>query len=880
MSLHLLLHLNLNPLEKLELFGASAAGFFYRKCKFKFKSPALHLPFLCVLCVLCGYPLLVRAQDAPQSPMLLRSAEEALSSHLPEVAIEKLHLVLTSTDAFDDALRERAEADLTSAMLDSGDPAGALARLEYPATDIERFWKAEALSALRRWDDAEPIYEQLATDGPPPFREPALIGQAESLHALGRTADAQSTLAAAHSPSNLVLLRLAELYLESRRLQPARQILSRVTPSSLLETRWRQFVEGRLYLAEDQATPALQDFEELLKDPRGLTPALDAAATVGLTDARIVLNGREVADNVLEKYIWDHPDSPFLEDMFRRLDAIYAAEEDPSESELQQWAAKDPPRRAALALYYLATSLQRQRRQEKAIHAYTEFVQRYPRHAFTFEAWMQLGELYLDTSRIPTAIASFEGAMRATSDPVDRARAEIATGNAYFAQGEFLLAAETFRAAAPRSSQHWLEAVYDSAVAWLHLGNYDQFLQDYTLLPETDQRRVDLLLEEGLLQARSGDPHAAVTLRSFIRNFPDNRRVTEARLALAELSFASGDIDSASNLIKAAYVSQPADTSREQADYFAIFIADSAPDRQDDNVLRLGLQFLKTWPASPLLPQVRMKLGQVYFRREDYANAQTQFETLAQQNPADPLTENALILAGQCSVRGMSPGGADHGLALFDRVAKGSGPLRLYARQEEALLKAQMGLNKDAVIIYDDILRSNPDTHLRLASICGKADCLIAAENEIPASSPAPSSPAPSPIPNPSAIRTPQSAMSCTAAIALFDQIIADPDVTIPWRDQALYKKGRCLAKQGLADQALAAFYDILNAPAIKGRPPQPDFFWFEKAGYDAAAMLESKSQWPGAISILEKLAQAGGPRSTEARKRADILRLDHFIWN
>ena len=814
-----------------------------------------------VLLILLAAPLL-RAQDPA-----LESAEQAIAASLPEVAIEKLHAFLGSSAALDDSLRERAESDLTLATLNSGDAVGALARLEYPSGELDRFWKAEALSALGRWDDAAPLYEEVATDGPASLREAATIGQAEALHALGRNDEAESTLAGLEAPSTLVRLRLAELYVESRQLEPARRLLARSQPANLVETRWRQYVEGRIYLAEDQAAPALEDFEELLKDPRGLTPALHAGATIGLTQARIVLNGLEVADNVIEDFIWHYPDSPYLEEMFRRLDGIYAAEENPSDSELQHWATQAPPRRAALGLYYEARSLQRQARQERAIRAYTEFVERFPRHPMAFEAWMQLGELYLDTSRIPNAITAFEGAMRNCSDARERARGEIATGNACFAQGEFLLAAETFRDASQRSPDLWLEAIYDSALAWLHVGNYDRFLEDYTVLseryPETDQRR-DLLLEEGLLQARSGNPRAAATLDSFIRDFPDNRRVAEARVALAELVFAGGDTDSASDLLKAAYVSDPSGQSREQADYLAIFVADSSKDRQDDDVLALGRKFLDTYPSSPLRAGVRMKLGQVYFRREDFANAQTQFETLAQESPSDPLADKALILAGQSSVRGMSAGGIDHALALFDQVAKGSGPLKLYARQEQALLEARMGHDKEAVIIYDDILRSNPDTPLRLAALCGKADCLVAAASD--------ASPAPSPSPA-------ASTDSSAPAVALYDQIATDPDATAPWRDQALYKKGRCLDKAGLGDQALAAFYDVLNTRSTATRQ-QPDFFWFEKAGYDAAAMLEARAQWPGAISILEKVAQAGGPRSAEARKRADQLRLEHFVWD
>jgi len=829
-----------------------------------------------LLAILLSGAALLRAQDTPApSPHdpALDAAEQAIADHLPEVAIVKLNAYLASGAALDDTLRQRAEHDITGATLDSGDAAGALARLDFPSDMLERFWKAEALSALGQWDDAIPLYSEVATGGPANLREAATIGQAEALHAEQRDDEARTALAdlEARSPSTLVALRLAELYLENNQLDRARKLFDAAKPASLLETRWRQYVEGRIYLAEDQAAPALEDFEELLNNPQGLTAALQAGANIGLTEARIALNGREVADHVLEKFITQSPDSPYLEEMFRRLDLIYAAEVNPSHAELQSWIAHAPPRTAALARYYEALSYQREGN-PKAIGAFTDFLRRYPTHPFAFDAAMQLGELYLDTDRFPEAVTAFEGAMRVSTDPRQRARAEIADGNASFAKGDFHLAAENFDDAATRSSEYWLQATYDSALAWLNLPNYSRFLQDYEALseryPNSPQRR-NLLLEEGLYQAYSADPRATATLQSFIRDFPDNPRVAEAQLALAELSYAGGDTDSAGQLLEAAYVSSPSVQSQEQADYLAIFIADSAKNRQDQTVLKLGTQFLDNWPGSALRPKVRMKLGELYFRLEDFANAQTQFETLAQENPADSLADKALILAGQSSVKSMS-GDITHALSLFDRVATGSGPLKLYARQEEALLKARTGDDKGAIIIYDDILRSKPDTNLRLASLCGKADCLIATADDAP---PAASGSAP-----PNASPTPATVDPFTAAIALYDQVAADPDATTPWRDQALYQKGHWLAKKGIADEALTAFYDVLNSHSAAPRQ-QPDFFWFENAGFDAADMLEAKSNWPGAITVLEKIVQAAGPRGAEAQKRAEQLRLEHFVW-
>ena len=179
----------------------------------------------------------------------------------------------------------------------------------------------------------------------------------------------------------------------------------------------------------------------MLKDPRGLTQALHAGATIGLTEARITLNGLEAADDVIENFIWHYPESPYLEEMFRRLDGIYAQEDNPSDSELRNGRTKARRGRRRWRSITRARMFQRQGRQEKAIGAYTDFIQRFPRHPLAFDAWMQLGQLYLDTNRIPTAISAFEGAMRRSDNATDRARGEIATGDAYFAQGEYLLAA-------------------------------------------------------------------------------------------------------------------------------------------------------------------------------------------------------------------------------------------------------------------------------------------------------------------------------------------------------------------------------------------------------------------------------------------------------
>ena len=182
-----------------------------------------------------------------------------MGAKLPEVGIVKLNAFLTSSAALDDALRERAERDLTRAMLDSGDAVGALARLEFPSSGVERFWKAEALSSLGRWDDAAPLYEEVAADGPASLREAATIGQAEALHAVGRGEEALALLSRLEgdSPSTLVRLRLAELYIDARQLDPARKLLADAKPATVLESRWRRVCRGPCAIWRRIKTPRL-----------------------------------------------------------------------------------------------------------------------------------------------------------------------------------------------------------------------------------------------------------------------------------------------------------------------------------------------------------------------------------------------------------------------------------------------------------------------------------------------------------------------------------------------------------------------------------------------------------------------------------------------
>jgi hypothetical protein len=115
-------------------------------------------------------------------------------------------------------------------------------------------------------------------------------------------------------------------------------------------------------------------------------------------------------------------------------------------------------------------------------------------------------------------------------------------------------------------------------------------------------------------------------------------------------------------------------------------------------------------------------------------------------------------------------------------------------------------------------------------------------------------------------------------AIEVYDQLAAEKDAGAHWRNQALFKKGVCLEKKSDRPGALATFYKIIEEQSRTDNRAR-EFFWFYKAGFNAARILEEDDKWQPAAAIYETLASAGGTRSEEASTRLARLRLEHFLW-
>jgi hypothetical protein len=462
------------------------------------------------------------------------------------------------------------------------------------------------------------------------------------------------------------------------------------------------------------------------------------------------------------------------------------------------------------------------------------------------------------------ALATLENArgLRPAREMQDRI--DFLAARAQYSSEKFGEAASTFQRVAYNGGAHAQAALFDATLASLQAGDAARVAANEEQLKQRgagDATLGELRLEQGLVAAAHGESGASAALQGFTREFPKHPRVSEAWVALAELAFHQTPprIDEARQSLKWATASQPTPAAQERADYLSIWIeeataspnSESVREQSESKVIELATQFLQKYAASTFAPDVRLKLAELFYSRGDYASAQTQFTLLAQQNPNAPLAEKAQFFAAQSAMQSMAAGSLDRALVLLDDVVKKNGEMKWAARNAQAVIERRLGKPQDALTLYGEVLKGDAKAPDKREALCGRGDILyeLGANDQ----------------------------ENYKRAVASYEQLAAQSEIGSHWHNQALFKKGMCLEKLNASSEALATFYQIVEDGS---RPDKrKEYFWFYKAGFNAARLLEEQSNWKPAAAIYEKLAFAGGARSDEAKARLNRLRLEHFLW-
>ncbi|MEO8439600.1 MAG: tetratricopeptide repeat protein [Spartobacteria bacterium] len=798
-----------------------------------------------------------RGEDTPE----LQKAFAPLAEGVPEVAIVRLQDFLAQNPAAPEqaaARRKLAEALVRAGRLDEALELFTLPDLASDAKAI--FWQAQAQAGLERWSAALPLYARVAADKSSTWRDEAAFGQAEALRALGQKEEARRVLQSLESaPRWTTRAKLAEaqLFLEEGNLAAADRLLRETKPQQALERNERRFLLGRLNLAQGHLERAIETLNVILKRPEGVSHRLLLATLFTLADAHLRAKTPEDGDDALEEFIEHHPDDTALPAVFFWLDQLYRMERKPSTHELERWLRDPAQPRQALAQWYLARSRLRAGDVEKAVALLTQLRDSPVRLPSLGEAHLELARLHLAKGNWTETLKAAEAARRQNPTPVLRAQADWLIAEANYRSGELEKAASGFEELAQRAPSLAGEALFNAALSWLRLDRAHEYAADYRKIsndPAKETVQGDLLLEEGAVQAAQGKPEAEATFRKFIRDFSQSPRVSEAWVTLAELAFHAPkpNLEVAREDLARARQSNPTAAALERADYLEIWIADASPSADDAAVVAAANKFLQQYPNSRFAAEVRMKLAEAYFRRGDFANAQTQFEMLVQQKPEAPLAEKALFFAARSATSSMGAGSLDHALALLDQVVKLEGDLKWAARNEEAAIERRLGKNREALALYDEVLKNDAKPAERREALCGKGDILYEMGTDDP--------------------------QNYRQAVEFYERLATDPGVPAHWRNQAEFKKGKALEKLNDTAAALTTYYGVIEDGMRSDR--EHEFFWFYKAGFNAARLLEEMSDWKSAVAVYRKLAAVGGPRSDEAKARLTQLRLEHFLWD
>ena len=789
---------------------------------------------------------------------VIESARRALDERIAEVALEEVSQAIKAP-GFPSEDLDAAKLLMAEAQLRLGKSEDALVTLEPLSGAAVTLLRAHALAAARRWNEALSYYEEL---GDAPLS--AALGHAESLQMLGRRAEAVAVLekliASGKAPVS-ARLRHAGLLVELGRKGDAETLIRDIKPETAADEKWREYVKARLLLTEESSVTALDALNAVVAKPEGVTPNLLAAVVLAATEARLKISSTDTdeAARELEKFLQNNPDNPAMEMVFRRLDQVNAQGRNPRESELHKMALEhaEPAlkARAALAQFYVCRmQLREKNRRQLAGQSIANFLNWHPAHRLATFVWEMQAELAQANGEFDRALDALEAAQRTTQDKDRKAVLEMRMGLVSFQKGDPSLAVTYFQLAAEGAQRLQKGAAFNAALAELWRTNFDGFqtrLAEFTKNNGGDPLTGELLLEAGFTKARESDKDAPAALRAFLSSFPTHLRAGEAHLALAEISLANGNVAQATADLETARAAEARDESGAQAErnqYAQISAADAVTPRDAkvvEKVVTLARGFIASHPKSSLLPDVRMKLGQVHFHDGDMTNAAMQFETLANEHPDGDYAETALFLAAQCAATLQN---AERAKKLFDQVVAHKGPLKYHARFQQGAIEHQ--LDNDATAIFQTILDAQPPAtaELRYAAFCAIGDNLVHIAKGAPA--------------------------KLGSALSAYHQLAAIPDIPPEWHNQAVYKTSKVLVQLGRTEEALELLNKLIDSAATT------ETFWLYKAGFEAASMLEGQGSWRAAIAIYEKLAKIPGARADEARDKAKGLRLKKFIWD
>ena len=825
----------------------------------------------------------------------MQKGNDALAARLWELAALHFEQHLAKA-GLDPAEKSLVAIRLCEAKIRDGKAADALKLLEQPyiaAHPEAPFWKGQALAAIGRFNDAISILKPLLPDPKSPYRLEAGLTVSSLELALAEPQTALKTLSMldeGSSPTELseIRLRKALILIDIGRIDEAREILSTTKSIAEKDQAIASFIDAHILLREEKYDEAITRFQTLINEPKNLPMQRYHAAVTGLADALRAKGNHESSAEWLLNFIQDHPESPQLEEIFKRLLEGLPDNPMPNNSILErlaQWITPPSipstglivtePSSAitawptesetsdllAFALYTRAAGLHQlntQTAKDEALSLLTRLRLENPSHFLSSRALLTMARWQLDAGENDKALITLQILQESATSPYLKGQAAFLQAESIYKLNDPARAAELFTQAAEYLSGVSADAALFNA-ALIQLSESPDSKDPIIKGSDIQNRKLaaDLQLERTLAMS---DPTARLAaIETFLIEHPTHPRCAEARLVAAQTALDTIPPDSA--FAKAQIEMIEADPER-LAELSPAVVAITKLRLDDvsgnpEQTIASARTLIADFPSSSQASEASFILGRNLYQTGNYNDARIILESLAYSASNPSRTQAAWLLAARSAALVPTTQSQQEALILFDKVFAIEGPVYALARLEKARLMIDMNRLEEAVGFlrkWFDMLADNDPLHLPAGLLLGEA---IYAQGNT-------------------------NANSLSEALTIYDHLTNYTEKFSATYDRLQYMRG--LTLEQLTDPenptlkrdklAFIAYYSVLE----RTKPPE-QWQYFELCGFRALALLEKASRWPAAIACAKKIASFKGPRAEEAAARANQIQLKNMIF-
>lgn len=428
-----------------------------------------------------------------------------------------------------------------------------------------------------------------------------------------------------------------------------------------------------------------------------------------------------------------------------------------------------------------------------------------------------------------------------------------------FEAGDFEAASRLFAAAAEsESGESAGRDLYNAALAALRHDDaaaFERHERDLEARYPRSRRLADLRYLGGLYLASRGAPSAFERLKSFVQTQPGHPALLDAKLALAEihLNQAPARPREAREIFDSLRNEALSLKQSERLDYASVWL-----ERIEGNgpeLLRRAEEFVQDWPNSSYLGEVLMMLAMEFYTRRSFEPAARAFRRVSEQFPDSPHAGTARFFEAKASPA------TDETLAKWRRLIDEKGPMANEASHELGLLLLSLDRFEESRNELSRLLERLPaEAPLRLAAMAdlSHVDYLDALASD-------------------------KDATKLNRAAEGFAAVSRIAHAPALWRFNAAVRRGKCLEALGKSSVALEIYRSIVAESRAASESsavlPPEETEWVFRAGFSAIKILNEAKDWPAAIAVADALAGKSGPRAIEAKRLAERLRLQHWVW-